>query len=121
MVCVKQTLDQRNHFWNMPRRAWNYVGPLATQCVKVFPECLDVFRSVVVNRQSRFLRFGNDAVFHVRDVHHVRDFVTLEPEITTENVRGHCGTKVSDVTVIPNSWTTVVKAHFALAHWVKLF
>ncbi len=121
MVCVEQLLDQRNHFRNVTRSARHDFGAFAAKRVEVFPQRVDVLRGVVVDTQSRFLRLRDDAIFDVRDVHHVRDFETFELQIAAQDVGGDGAAEVTDVTVIPNGWTTIIEAHLAILQRVKLF
>jgi hypothetical protein len=51
----------------------------------------------------------------------VGDFESFELQVTPENVSGHRAAKVSDVTVVPDGWTTIVKANLALLQGAKFF
>ena len=121
MTGGEQFLDQLDHFRNVKRGARHDFGSFATECIEVFPERLDVDRSVVVDTQAGFLRLGDDAVFHVSDIHHVRDFEAFEFQITTQDVGGDGAAKVADVAVIPDGRAAVVEADFTLAQGVKFF
>ena len=110
----QQFLDQRHHLRNVTRCARNDFGPFAAERVEVFPERVDVVRGVVVDAQAGLLRLGDDAVVHVSDIHHVRDFVAFELQVTTQDVGGDGAAEVSDVAVIPDGWTAVIEADFAL-------
>ena len=121
MTGLQQFLDQRDHFGNVTRGARNDLRPFATERIEVFPERVDVLRGVVVDAQSGFLRLGDDAVFDVRDVHHVRDLEAFELQVATQDVGGDGRTEVADVAVVPDGWTTVIEANFAFAHGAKLF
>ncbi len=68
-----------------------------------------------------FLRLRDDAIFDVGDVHHVRDLEAFELQVTAQDVSGDGAAEVADVTVVPDSWTTVIKAHLAIIERVKLF
>ena len=100
----------------MTRRARNDLGPFAAERVKVFPERIDVLCRVIVDAQPGFLRLGDDAVVHIGDVHHVSDFESFELQITANDVGSDGAAEVADVTVIPDSWTAVVEADFAVFH-----
>ena len=78
----------------MSRGARDYLRSFTTERVKVFPQCVDVFRRVIVDAESGFLRLGDDAVFDVRDVHHVCDFEAFELEISAQDVGGDCERKL---------------------------
>src|SRR5215213_171023 len=121
MVRREQFLDQRDHLGNVACGAWHHVGPLAAECVKVFPERVDVLRGVLVDRQAGFLRLGDDAVFDVSDVHDMRDLVALELQVTDHDVSGDGAAEVSDVAVIPDGRTAVIEADLALAQRAKFF
>src|SRR5690349_13202933 len=105
----------------MTRGAWNDVRTFAAKRIEVFPKRVDVLRRVLVDRQSGFLRLGDDAVFHVSDVHDVSDFVAFELEITDHDIGCDSAAKVADVAVIPNRRTAVVKANLAFAQRAKFF
>ena len=105
----------------MSRRARDYFRPFATERIKVFPERVDVFRSVVVDAESSFLRLGDDAIFDVRDVHHVSDFETFELQIAAQDVGSDGRTEVADMAVVPDCWAAIVHASFAFAHGAKFF
>jgi hypothetical protein len=51
----------------------------------------------------------------------VCDLISLELQVTTQNVCGNGAAKVSDVSVIPDGWTTVIHADLTLADGVKFF
>src|SRR5215211_9228458 len=121
MVRGEQLLNQRDHFRNVARGARHDVGTFAAERVGVFPKRIDVLRCVVVNTQSSLLRLGDDAVFHVSDVHHMPDIEALELQVTAHNISSDGTAKVSDVTVTPDGWTTVIEADFAFLHGTKLF
>src|SRR6185295_252419 len=121
MFAFQEFLDQRNHLGNMSGCARDYLRPFATERVKVFPESVDVLRSVVVDADSSFLRLGDDAIFDVRDVHHVSDFEAFELEIAAQDVGGDGRTEVADMTVVPDSGAAIVHANFAFAHGTKFF
>src|SRR5215813_7479896 len=105
----------------MTRGARNQVGTFTAERIEVFPERLDVDCGVVVDTQAGLLRLGDDAVFDVRDVHHVRDFKAFEFQIATQNVGSDSAAKVADVTVIPDGWAAVVETDLALPHGAKFF
>src|SRR6267142_1094691 len=105
----------------MARGARHNLRPLATERVEVFPKRLDVLRRVIVNRKSSFLRLGDDAILDVRDVHHVRDFVTLELEITAHNVGSDGRTEIAEVDIRPHGWAAIVETNFAFSHGAKFF
>src|SRR5690242_15498558 len=55
MTGLEQFLDQADHFGNVTRGAWYYIGAFATERIEIFPERLDVDRGVVVDTQAAFL------------------------------------------------------------------
>src|SRR5262245_40721371 len=99
----------RHHFWS-----------LATKGIKVFPQRLDVLSGVFIDGLACLLRLGDDAVFDVSDIHHVRHLEAFEFQITTEDVGRDCRAKVTYVAIFPNGWTAVIELNFALLHGAKL-
>jgi hypothetical protein len=67
------------------------------------------------------LRFGDDTVFHVSDVHDVRDFVALVFQVSAQDDGGNSAAKVPEVTVVPDGGSAVIESDFALAHGAKFF
>jgi hypothetical protein len=51
----------------------------------------------------------------------VCDCEAFELQVTTQNVSGYRRAKVSDVAIVPDRWTTVIKLHLTFLKWVKLF
>jgi hypothetical protein len=103
------------------RRARHDLGSFAAERVEVFPERVDVLRGVLVDRQAGFLRLRDDAIFDVRDVHHVRDLVAFEFQIAANDVGRDGAAEIADVAVFPDGWTTVIEPHLAFVDWAKLF
>src|SRR5688500_141571 len=120
MIVCQQLFDQLNHLGNMACGPRYDIGSLASECIGIFPKGGDVFRCVVVDAKTGFLRLGDNAVLDIRDVHHVSNLVTFKLEITAQDVSGDGRTKVADVSVVPDGWPAVVKTHFALMQRLKL-
>ena len=94
---------------------------LATQRVKVFPESFNIFRGVIIKRLVLFLRFRDDAIVNVRQVHDLGHAIPLEFQITANHIRGDRRTKVPDVSEVPNRRAAVIHPHFALIERTKFF
>ena len=105
----------------MARCARNDLGPFATEGFEVFPERIDVLCRVIVDAEPGLLRLGDDAIVHIRDVHHVSDFESFELQIAANDVGSDGAAEVADVTVVPDSWTAVVEAGFAVFQRAKFF
>src|SRR5262245_18958175 len=105
----------------MTSRAWHDFRPFAAKRVEVFPERVDILRGVIVDTQTRLLRLRDDAVFDVGNVHHVSDFETLELQVAAQDVGSDRAAEVTDVTVVPDGWTTVIETHLAFFERVELF
>jgi hypothetical protein len=117
-----EPLDDLDHLRDVSRRARHDVGALAPQGVEVFPERLDVARRVVVNREAALLRVLDDAVFHVRDVHHVHDFVAAVFEVAGERVAEDAErAEVADVREVPDGRAAEVNPRPALPQRSELF
>src|SRR4029450_56740 len=99
----------------------NPIRSLATQCVEVFPKCVDVLCRVVVDAHARGLRLRDDAVFNVGDIHDVRHVIAFELEIPAKYVGCDRRTEVTDVTVIPNRGATGIETNLTLSQRMKFF
>src|ERR1044072_7799412 len=98
------------------------VGPLGAERVEVLPERRDVLRRVLVNRLPLLARELYDAVFDVRDVHHVRQAEALVLQVTAQQVaEDRERAEVSDVRVVPDGRAADVEPHLALVHGAELF
>src|SRR5215213_2304724 len=121
MVRGQQVLDNCDHLGNVTRGAGDNVRALAAERVEIFPQRVDVLRGVFVDCQAGLLRLGDDAVFDVSDIHHVRDFVAFELQVSTHDVGGDSAAKVADVAVIPDGRPAVIEADLAFAQRAKFF
>ena len=121
MAALFEAFDERDHFGDVARGARHDVWTRAAERIEIFPQRCDVFRRVLVNRHAVLLRERDDAIFNVRDVHHVRDMVALEAQVAAQDVREDVGTKVTDVAVIPDSRPAEVHPHLAFCERAKLF
>src|SRR5436305_762785 len=105
LVCVApgfEPLDDVNHLFDVSRRARRHFGPLGPERVEVFEEGFGELRRVLVNALPLCARELDDAVFDVRDVHHVPDLEALVLEIAAQNVgEGGHRSEVADVRVVP--------------------
>jgi len=121
MVILFQLIDQRGHLRNVTRGARRDFRAFATERVKIFPERLDVFRSVIVKRLVLLLRLRNDAIVHVSEVHHLGHAIAFEFQITAHHVSRDRRTKVPDVPEVPDGGPAIIHAHFAFLERAKFF
>ena len=85
-------------------------------------EGFGVLAGVLVDGLAALGRELDDAVFDVRDVHHVRDAKTLVLEVAAEHVaEGGHRAEVADVREVPDRGAADVEPRLALAHGLELF
>ncbi len=117
-----EPLDDVNHLSDVARRLRRDFGALSAERVEVVEEGFDVLGRVLVNRLALLAREFDDAVFDVRDVHHVRDFVAAVLQVAAQHVaEGGHRSEVADVRVVPDRGAADVEPRLAFVHRAKLF
>ena len=117
-----EALDDVNHLCDVSRRARRHFGTLGPERVEVFEESLGEPGRVLFNGLPLLARELDDAVFDVRDVHHVLDLKALVLEVAPQHVaEGGHRSEVADVRVVPDRRAADVEPHLALAYRAELF
>src|SRR5687768_5334418 len=116
MTTFFQALDQCDHLSDMPGGLGRHVRAFTAKRIEILPQRLDVASGVFINSLARLLRQRNNPVFDVGDVHDVSDAETFVFQITAQEVGADGGAKISDVTKVPDRWSTVVELRFAIDH-----
>src|SRR5688572_19304895 len=118
---LDQLRDDIDHLRNMMRRPRRYFWPLVAKCVKIFPKILYIRRRKFIDAHALLRRLINDPVVDVCQIKNVRDFVTLELQITTQDVAKNERPEIADVRKIPNGRPADIHPHFAFFLRVKFF
>ena len=92
-----ELFDQRDHVFDVIRRADELFRHLDVQRVDVFEEGLDVFVREFADADSRSGGGLDDAVIHVCDVHHLHHAQPLGSQKAAEDVLKHEGAEIADV------------------------
>src|SRR4051794_6429910 len=91
-----------------PRR---HLGPLVTKRVKVLPKVLDERRGKFVDRYAARIRLVDNAIVYVSEIKDMLYLITLEPQITSENIAKDKGSKVADMSKVPYGRAADVHPH----------
>ncbi len=114
-----QLLDQRDHVFDVIRRADQLFGHLDMQRVNILEERANVFIGVLADADSGSGRRLDDAVVHVGDVHHLQHAQALRAQEPAQHVLKHERAEVPDVRGGVNRGTAGVNAHFARVNGVE--
>jgi len=119
---VAQALDDLDHLVDVSGRARQNLGALGAERLVVVEEGFGVPGRVFVDGLAALGRELDDAVFDVRDVHHVRDLVPLVLEVAAQRVaEGGHRAEVADVRVVPDCRAADVEPRLALVQRAELF
>jgi len=109
-AALDELFDERNDIAHKFRRARCLVRHAAIQRLEIGDEFGFVFACKFLERRFGFANALDDFVLDVRDIHHVRDVVTLELEITPHEVGENEGAPIADVREIVNRQAAAIHA-----------
>ena len=89
------------------------------QSVRIFKKRFLIFRGVLLYSDSGLRGVADDLVIHVRDVHHVVQFVTALPQISAQKVHCDKRPKIPNVPVVVDRGPAGVHADFVVIDRLK--
>ena len=106
-----ELVNRGGHFGDVLGRARDAFGAFKAQHRAIVEKRFGVGFGVIGERLALRDRIANDLVVHVRDVHDVIEFVTVEPEHATQQIVEDEGAEITDVRVIVNRRAAGIHSH----------